>query len=254
MIYKHEIPILEFDDNPQAVIMPTHEDLDLNLPTRCAYAFLEEEIERYANSVGAEKVGEFVSATKTYPIYVMEHQGEEICLAQAPVGSAPAAQFMDWLIGYGVKKIISAGSCGVLVDMEENAFLIPTKALRDEGASYHYVAPSRYIEVDRRSLTAIERVLKQASIPYQEVMTWSTDGFYRETPDKVAYRIEEGCSVVEMECASLAAVAQLRGVIWGLLLFTADSLADRDDYNQRNWGLEAFDKALELCLDIIVQM
>ena len=254
MIYKHEIPILEFDDNPQAVIMPTHEDLDLNLPTRCVYAFLEEEIERYANSVGAEKVGEFVSATKTYPVYVMEHQGEEICLAQAPVGSAPAAQFMDWLIGYGVKKIISAGSCGVLVDMEENAFLIPTKALRDEGASYHYAAPSRYIEVDNRAQTAIETVLKEKAIPYQEVMTWSTDGFYRETPDKVAYRIEEGCSVVEMDCASLAAVAQLRGVIWGLLLFTADSLADRDDYNQRNWGLEAFDKALELCLDIIVQM
>ena len=49
---------------------------------------------------------------------------------------------------------------------------------------------SRYIEVDSRALTAIETVLKQASIPYQEVMTWSTDGFYRETPDKVAYRME----------------------------------------------------------------
>lgn len=68
MIHKHEIPILEFDDNPQAVIMPTHEDLDLNLPSRCVYAFLGEEIERYANAIGAEKVGEFVSATKTYPL------------------------------------------------------------------------------------------------------------------------------------------------------------------------------------------
>lgn len=254
MIYKHEIPILEFDDNPQAVIMPTHEDLDLNLPTRCVYAFLEEEIERYANSVGAEKVGEFVSATKTYPVYVMEYQGEEICLAQAPVGSAAAAQFMDWLIGYGVKQIISSGTCGVLVEMKENVFLIPTRALRDEGVSYHYVAPSRYIDMNKLALGAIERTLKQKKIPYEEVMTWSTDGFYRETPDKVAYRIEEGCRVVEMECASLAAVAQLRGVIWGLLLFTADSLADSDNYNQRNWGSEAFDKALELCLDIIVQM
>ena len=103
MIHKHEIPILEFDDNPQAVIMPTHENLDLNLPARCVYAFLEEEIERYATSVGAEKVGEFVSATKIYPVYVMTYNGEEICLAQAPVGSAAAAQFMDWLIGYGVK-------------------------------------------------------------------------------------------------------------------------------------------------------
>ena len=254
MIYKHEIPILEFDDNPQAVIMPTHEDLDLNLPTRCVYAFLEEEIERYANSVGAEKVGEFVSATKTYPVYVMEYQGEEICLAQAPVGSAAAAQFMDWLIGYGVKQIISSGTCGVLVEMKENVFLIPTRALRDEGVSYHYVAPSRYIDMNKLALGAIERTLKQKKIPYEEVMTWSTDGFYRETPDKVAYRIEEGCRVVEMECSSLAAVAQFRGVIWGLLLFTADSLADSDNYNQRNWGSEAFDKALEICLDIIVQM
>ena len=118
-------------------------------------------------------------------------------------------------------------------------FLIPTKALRDEGASYHYVAPSRYIEVDSRALTAIETVLKGKEIPYQEVMTWSTDGFYRETPDKVAYRIEEGCSVVEMECASLAAVAQLREAIWGLLLFTADSLADLENYDQRDWGSEA---------------
>ena len=254
MIYKHEFPILEFDDNPRAVIMPTHEDLDLNLPTRCVYAFLEEEIERYANSVGAEKVGEFVSATKTYPVYVMEYQGEEICLAQAPVGSAAAAQFLDWLIGYGGKQSISTGTCGVLVDMPEDVFLIPTRALRDEGASYHYVAPSRYIEVDRRALTAIETVLRQASIPYQEVMTWSTDGFYRETPDKVAYRIEEGCRVVEMECASLAAVAQLRDAVWGLLLFTADSLADLENYDQRDWGSEAFGEALVLCLDIIVQM
>ena len=254
MIHKHEIPILEFDDNPQAVIMPTHEDLDLNLPSRCVYAFLGEEIERYANAIGAEKVGEFVSATKTYPVYVMTYNGEEICLAQAPVGSAAAAQFLDWSIGYGVKQILSTGTCGVLVDMPENVFLIPTRALRDEGASYHYVAPSRYIEVNRRALTAIETVLRQASIPYQEVMTWSTDGFYRETPDKVAYRIEEGCSVVEMECAALAAVAQLRDAVWGLLLFTADSLADLENYDQRDWGSEAFGEALVLCLDIIVQM
>ena len=193
----------------------------------------------------------FVSATKVYPIYVLEHQGEEICLAQAPVGSAAAAQFMDWLIGYGVKKIISAGSCGALVDMEENAFLIPTKALRDEGASYHYVAPSRYMEVNRQALTAIETVLKGKEIPYREVMTWSTDGFYRETPDKVAYRIQEGCSVVEMECASLAAVAQLRRVVWGLLLFTADSLADLENYDQRDWGSQAFDKALGLSIEMV---
>ena len=83
---------------------------------------LEDEIDRFAKTVGAEQVATFISATKAYPVYVLEHQGEKVCLAQAPVGSAPAAQFMDWLIGYGVRKIISSGSCGVLVDIEEMPF------------------------------------------------------------------------------------------------------------------------------------
>ena len=254
MIQKHAIPILEFDDNPQAVIMPNHEGLDLQLPKKCIYAFLEEEIDRFAQEVGAECVGEFVSATKTYPVYVMDYKGEKVCLAQAPVGSAPAAQFMDWLIGYGVEQIISTGTCGVLTNIEENAFLVPVRALRDEGASYHYVAPSRYIEMQIEAVSAIEQVLEQLGIPYEEVMTWSTDGFYRETAEKVAYRKEEGCAVVEMECAALAAVAQLRGIVWGQLLFTADSLADLENYDSRDWGSEAFDKALELCLEIVSHM
>ena len=254
MIYKHAIPILEFDDNPQAVIMPNHEGLDLQLPKKCIYAFLEEEIDRFAQEVGAECVGEFVSATKTYPVYVMDYKGEKVCLAQAPVGSAPAAQFMDWLIGYGVEQIISTGTCGVLADIEENAFLVPVRALRDEGTSYHYAAPSRYMDVHVEAISAIEQVLEQLGVPYEEVMTWSTDGFYRETAEKVAYRKEEGCAVVEMECSALTAVAQLRGVVWGQLLFTADSLADLENYDSRDWGSEAFDKALELCLEIVSHM
>ena len=254
MIQKHAIPILEFDDNPQAVIMPNHEGLDLQLPKKCIYAFLEEEIDRYAQEVEADCVGEFVSATKTYPVYVMDYKGEKVCLAQAPVGSAPAAQFMDWLIGYGVEQIISTGTCGVLVDIEENAFLVPVRALRDEGASYHYAPPSRYMEMQTGAISAIEQVLEQRGIPYEEIMTWSTDGFYRETAEKVAYRKEEGCAVVEMECAALAAVAQLRGVVWGELLFTADSLADLENYDSRDWGSEAFGKALELCLEIVSHM
>ena len=92
--------------------------------------------------------------------------------AKAPVGSAAAAQFMDWLIGYGVKRIISTGTCGVLVDMKENIFLVPTRALRDEGVSYHYVVPLRYIDMNKLALEAIERTLKQKKISYKEVMTW----------------------------------------------------------------------------------
>ena len=85
--------------------------------------FLEEEIDRYAREVGADCVGEFLSATKTYPVYVMSYKdkGRSVWLRLLLV-PAPAAQFMDWLISYGVEQIISTGTCGVLADIEENAF------------------------------------------------------------------------------------------------------------------------------------
>jgi len=253
-IMKNEIPILEYDTDHTAVIMPDHEKLGLHLPAKAVFAFLGEHIDDYAKKNNCIQVGTFVSATKLYPIYVATHKGTDICLCQAPVGSAAAAQLMDWLIGYGVKEIISAGSCGALEDFPENTFLVPQKALRDEGTSYHYVAPSRYISVNPHALKAIEKTLTQHGLKYKEVVTWSTDGFYRETRDKVAYRKSEGCSVVEMECAALAACAQLRGAIWGEILFTADTLADVDKYDERNWGDDSFEYALELCLDAVLNI
>lgn len=253
-IMKNEIPILEYDTNPKAVIMPDHEDLRLHLPKKAVFAFLGSCIDDYAKEQNARVVEEFVSATKNYPIYVLEAGGEDICLVQAPVGAAAAAQLMDWLIGYGVEKIITAGSCGALVDLPENTFLIPNKALRDEGASYHYLPPSRFVDINQEALGAIECVLSKKGLPFIECTTWSTDGFYRETHDKVQYRREEGCAVVEMECSALAAVAQMRGAMFGQLLYTADSLANVHDYDERDWGADSVRKALYLCLDIIAEM
>ena len=96
--------------------------------------------------------------------------------------------------------------------------------------------------------------MKDHSLPYMEVVTWSTDGFFRETKDKVAYRKSEGCSVVEMECSALAACAEMRGAIWGEILFTADALADAEHYDERNWGKDAAANVLELCIEAVINI
>ena len=253
-IVKNELPILEFDSAQSAVIGPTHEKLALNLPRKCVFAFLGDHIDEYARKNNAQKVAEFISATKPYPIYITEHNSEEIVLCQAPVGAAPAAQILDWLIGYGVREIISAGSCGALDSFSESTFLVPCKALRDEGTSYHYAAPSRFMDISVKARKAIEETVLEHGMKYQEVITWSTDSFFRETKEKVAYRKSEGCSVVEMECSALAAVAAFRGATWGMILYTADSLADVDKYDERNWGGNAYEYALTLCLDAVMKL
>ena len=247
-ILKHELPILEFDTDTAAVLAPTHENLNLKLPQKAVFAFLGNYIEKYAKEHSCTQAGVFISSTKSYPIYITQYKGSDICFCQAPVGAAAAVQILDWLIGYGVTKIISTGACGVLQDLPEDTFLVPVKA------SYHYMKPSRFIDINTTALSAIEAALTEHGLPYTEVITWSTDGFFRETKAKVAYRKTEGCSVVEMECAALAACAQLRGAVWGELLFTADTLADSESYNERDWGIASYERALQLCFDAAVRL
>lgn len=117
-IIKNKIPILEFDTEQGAVINPTYENLNLNLPKKCVFAFLGDYIEEYASETDTKQVSSYISATKKYPVYITKYKGEEIVLCQAPVGAAAAVQILDWLIGYGVREIISAGSCGSLEHFE----------------------------------------------------------------------------------------------------------------------------------------
>ena len=251
-LVKHDYPVLEYDTASKAVFQPGNGKKCF--PAKAVFAFLGDEVENYAHTHDGIQIDEFESATRRYPIYECLYNQEKICLCPAPVGSAAAVQVLEYLIAGGVTKIISVGSCGVLEDIPENRFLIPVSALRDEGTSYHYAPPSRFIEVDERARNVIKETILEHGMKYQEVITWSTDGFYRETKNKIAYRKREGCSVVEMECSALAACAAFRDVNWGMILYTADSLVNVDKYDQRNFGGNAYEYALILCLDAVVKM
>ena len=254
MIVKNEFPILEYDTDKNAIIMPSHEGYNVKLPKKAVLAFLGDEIEKYAEANNGVKVMTFLSITKLFPLFVVNYKGEEIAILQAPVGASASVQLLDWLAAYGVEEVISAGSCGALVPMEENVFLVPKKALRDEGASYHYLPPSRFVDVGERARRAIEKTLEEHNLKYIEVITWTTDGFYRETRDMVEYRVSEGCTVVEMECSALAACAEMRGITWGQILYTGDTLADAEEYDPRNFGNDSMEYALRLCMDTLLNL
>lgn len=114
--------------------------------------------------------------------------------------------------------------------------------------------PSRFVEINTTAMKAIEKTVIEHRLEYREVITWAADGFCRKSGEKTTYRKQEGCEVVEMECAALAACASLRNAIWGCILFTADTLADVENYDERNWGSDSFAHALELCLDAVVKI
>ncbi len=253
MIIKNDIPILEYDSDPDAVIMPSRHDIP-HFPEKCVFGFLGDEVDKYALSHGAEVLTYFETITKMFPIYKVKYKDEEITLSQAPLGGSAAAHILDFLIGHGAKYIVAAGSCGALVEFEENRLLIPTEALRDEGASYHYLPPSRTVKLNEVAIESIEKTLRELGVEADRVRTWSTDGFFRETKAMVEARRNEGFSVVDMECASIAACAEFRGVTLGQILYTADSLADTEEYDERDFGVASMATALRLALECVYRM
>lgn len=252
MIRKHAIPVLEYDPNPRAVI--NHDQDDVALPSRAVFAFLGDAVDDYAVLQDAEVLEVYHTIGRDTKVYRLLHRGEELCLCRAPLGGSAAVQLLDFLLGHGVKQVIATGSCGALAPLPENAFLLPAKALRDEGTSYHYLPPERYIETSPKLRAVLAQTLSEQGLSWKECTTWTTDGFYRETEDMVAYRRQEGCQVVEMECASMAACAAFRGADFAQLLYTADSLADAAKYDARNWGEASVLPALMLCLDAAAKL
>ena len=251
MIIKHELPILEYDDHSAEVIAPACEWNNEALPKKCLFAFLGDVVEEYAKEHNAKKVEEFITFSHIVNIYVLKNGDENICLVQPIIGAPAAASLLDSLIASGCEKIIAVGSCGVLADLPENAFIVPTRALRAEGTSYHYLPASRFIELDTEPVEAIENCFKDHNLPFVTCTTWTTDAFFRETKDMVKHRLDEGCSVVEMECSALAAVSKKRGAKFGQFLFTGDSLANVHDYDARDFGKDSHEKALLLGLDVL---
>ena len=252
-LIKNDIPILEYDTNSKAVIMPGH-STNFHFPEKAVMLFMETEIDDYAMTNKCEIIGQFISITKVFPVYKTVHNGVELAICQAPLGGAASTQIMEQLIAGGVKKVIATGCCGALVSDNEGDFYIPTSALRQEGTSYHYLPPSREVMLNQSAINAIEKILINHKYNYQKCKTWTTDGFYRETKEMVEYRKEEGFSVVEMECASLAACAEFRNIVFGQLLFTADSLANIESHDTRNWGNNTFALAMNLAMDAVTEV
>ncbi|MBL1072418.1 nucleoside phosphorylase [Lactobacillus kitasatonis] len=239
--------ILDYDKNHHAVIDPDHDQEPFHFHSRLLYAFVpKEEINSFLGKHLHRTMGMFDSVSFTPKVYEVEIGGELFTLCQAPLGAPAATQLLDWLISYGVKVILAVGTAGALVDLPENAMFLPTRAIRDEGTSFHYMEPGQFINLNTQFIKKVEAQLDKLDLEYDEITTWTTDGFFRETPKKVAYFRQLGASVVEMECAGMAACAQFRKVDFAQLLFTADSLADMDNYDERDWGSESHTAGLEI--------
>ena len=242
-----------YDPSP-GLIAPDFERLDLQLPPKAIFAFLgEKRIARFAEEQGGQEIGHFISITKNFPLYQLPTESGPILLMQAPVGAPAAVLMEERLYAYGVETILAIGCCGALTDLPENTFLLVEKAYREEGTSFHYLPPEPFISLDEMPLQQLDRYFQDKNLPSLRCTTWTSDGFFRETKEKIRERKAAGCQVVDMECSALAACARFRKKTFAQILFTADTLTHMT-HDQRNWGQQGRTAALSLAKEAMGYM
>jgi uridine phosphorylase len=233
--YPHDAPILDFDPARDAVLEPHVAIEKFDLPQHVVLCFFRDATASFVEALGGREIGRLASELGSHPVFEVELDGRRLAIAQAGVGAPLAAGWLEELITLGGRAFIAAGGAGVLVPgLVMGHVIVPTAAIRDEGTSYHYVPASREVSPTADALEAIVDTLEARGVPHVTGKTWTTDGIYRETREKVRRRVAEGCLTVEMEAAAFFAVAQFRGVSFGQMLYAGDDLSG-EAWDSRGW-------------------
>lgn len=228
-------PILEFDPAPTALIEPNEVIDPVDIPRHVVLCFFQDVIEKVVAEHGGRQIDVLVSEIGQNPVWELDYSGSRLALVHPGVRAPLAAGFTEELIARGCRAFVACGGAGVLVpDVALGHVIVPTAAVRDEGTSYHYLPASRTVEPSPEAVAAIVATLEHHRVPHVEGTTWTTDAIYRETRDKVARRVAEGCLSVEMEAAAFFAVARFRGVTFGQLLYAGDDLSG-NAWDNRGW-------------------
>src|SRR5579875_2416323 len=143
--------------------------------------------------------------------------GQPLTVQSTGMGGPSAAIVIEELIGLGARRLVRVGTCGALVpELELGALLSARTALTGDGTS-RALAGAERVDGDPGLVGALS-----AAGPVAAVTVASSDLFYEHRPDRAASWRAAGAVAVEMETATLYALAARHGRPAGSLLIVSD--------------------------------
>lgn len=146
------------------------------------------------------------------------------------IGSPHAAAVIEELISLGGEVFLNVGTAGGL---HKTGVFVCSKALRDEGTSYHYEKHEEYSYPDRALKEKIIKFFDKKGLEFQEGVSWTIDALYRETKKEVERYSKMGICTVEMESSALFTIAKCRKVKLASVFIVRDVLGKK--WDDRKW-------------------
>ena len=234
----------EYDETKNSMFNPDEvEHKFKNISKIGVTCFSKKLLDKLVSRFNGEEILQSSNGNGELPIYKICYDGEELVLFLSRVGAPACVVQYEEVFAMGLEKLVVFGTCGVLdKSIEDLAIIIPNSAIRDEGTSYHYVPDSESIEMNKEYKNLFKQVLDENGYKYEEGATWTTDGFYRETKEKLEMFKQKGAVCVEMEGASIAAVCEYKKLKYFTFYYAGDNL-DAVEWEERSLGqLTSFEK------------
>jgi uridine phosphorylase len=142
---------------------------------------------------------------------IFELGGHRVGIIGRVVGAPFATLVAEELFASGCKLLINLTSAGQIMPTGQPPyFVIIDRALRDEGTSYHYAAPSDFAQARPQLVAAASMALAECGLNGIVGASWTTDAPFRETAQAIEAARRENIVAVEMEAAALYAFAQAK--------------------------------------------
>jgi uridine phosphorylase len=177
---------------------------------------------------------------KNERVYFPDDQDEMLCLNYKGVtigfvagkGSSIAACMTERLRVYGAKAIVRIGTCGAL-SKSVNLWspVITTACFSNEGTSGHYLPKGYPILSDVNLNNILIKNIVEAKMDYQQGITITTDGRWREDPVLMQQLNNLGVMSIEMETAAILSVCQFRKIPASAINIPVDVPTKKDSKN-----------------------
>ena len=153
---------------------------------------------------------------------------KNLIVIKLPSGASFTAAAMEEAIFLGGKEFLIAGAAGgIKENISISDIVLCTKAIRDEGASHHYIKASKYAFPDELLNKKLETSLIKKNIKFYKGISWTTDAPYVETIEEVKHYRKENVITVEMEASAFFAVAERRKVKTAAVFTISDVLGKK---------------------------
>ncbi|MWV63926.1 nucleoside phosphorylase [Halorubrum sp. JWXQ-INN 858] len=204
---------------------------------------------------------EIVSENREYTVVNATYEGDPLTICSTGIGGPSAAIAVEELARVGVETFVRCGTCGALQEgMEIGDMIVANGAAKEEGTSKRYEDEVYPAVPDYDVLSALVDAAEANDEDVHVGPIVSDDAFYNESDEFVADWEAANLLAIEMEAATVFALARRKGLRAGAICTVDGNLvegtqkgADSDDELPEK-AKNNVERAIRITLNAVVSL